>query len=116
MTDRMRTAAEGAVLCGILIALALAVTSGPVSRGRVRPGGRVLIVADDKEPMDTLAEALREKGRYHVKYVEPKALPRDLRDYAAVFMYIHGRMTRPVEKALVAYATGGGRLTSRRTT
>ena len=110
MTNRMRGTAGGAVLCGVLIALALVVTAGPASPGQARPGGRVLIVADEREPMDALAEALRAKGRYQVQYVEPKALPRDLGDCAAVFMYIHGAMTRPTEKALIAYANGGGRL------
>ena len=110
MTNRVRGAAGGAVLCGILIAVAVVVTADPARRARVRPGVRVLIVADEREPMDALAEALRAKGRYQVQYVEPKALPRDLGDYAAVFMYIHGSMTRPTERALIAYAHGGGRL------
>ena len=72
--------------------------------------GRVLIVADEWEPMEELAKFLRDPGRYTVQSVEQKLLPADLGQYAAVFMYLHGKMTHPTERALVEYAAAGGRL------
>jgi len=110
MVNRMPGAVRRTILCGVPIALAVAVVAAAIQRPQTRPGGRVLILADEWKPMNVLAEALRAKGRYQTKCVEQKLLPRDLSDYAAVFMYIHGPMTRRTEKTLIDYANGGGRL------
>ena len=71
---------------------------------------RLLIVADEQPPMDVMADALRKQGPYHVKYVRQEELESDLSKYHAVFMYIHDKMQTKIEKALIDYATGGGRL------
>ena len=84
--------------------------SDPTDTRQAAPTGRLLIVADDWKPMHVLGAFLRVRGRYEVKCVEQDDLPPTLSSYAAVFMYIHGRMHRPCEKALINYATGGGRL------
>ncbi len=110
MANRMRRAAVGTILCGILMVLAVVVMAAAKPGPEAKPRGRILIVADEAEPMNALAEVLRDQGKYQTKYVGQKLLPQDLGDYAAVFMYIHGRMTRRTEKILIDYANGGGRL------
>jgi hypothetical protein len=72
--------------------------------------GRILIVADDRGPMDVLAEFLRREGGFDVTYVEQEVLGEDLAAWRAVFMYIHGAMTARTERVLIDYAVGGGRL------
>jgi hypothetical protein len=79
-------------------------------QGGAPAAGRALIVADEWAPMDVLAGFLRARGKFAVEKAEQNALPPDLAAYRTVFMYIHSRMHEPCEKALVAYATGGGRL------
>jgi len=104
-----------------LATLLVAVSAGAVFAGgllqaadapETRPGeaGRVLIVADDWKPMDVLAEFLRTRGGCTIVKAEQKDLPADLSAFAGVFMYIHRPMREPCERALVAYAKGGGRL------
>jgi len=102
-----------------VIAILLAASAGlscaradpdPTDTRQPAPTGRLLIVADEWKPMEALGAFLRARGTYEVECVEQDALPPALSSYAAIFMYIHGRMHRPCEKALVAYAEGGGRL------
>ena len=72
--------------------------------------GGLLIVADEREPMDALAEFLRGVAGGKVRYVDTKELPDDLSPYAAVLMYIHRPIPPAVEKKLIGYTTAGGRM------
>jgi hypothetical protein len=98
-----------AALVGLAVAL-LATASHAGGGGADGPRPQLLIVADETKPMEVLAGFLRQHAKYDVRIVDQKDLPADLATRPAVFMYIHGRMTAATEKALVAYATGGGRL------
>ncbi len=71
---------------------------------------RVFIVADEKPAMDVLAGFLRGEPGCEVTYFDTADLPADLSGWAAGFMYVHKPLPRAAEKALIAYATGGGRL------
>lgn len=93
-----------------LTAAATAAGAGQTGNERAPASRRTLIVADDPKPMQVLAEFLRSRGGCDVRYVGQADLPADLAPLAGIFMYIHSRMHRPCEKALVAYAEGGGRL------
>jgi len=101
-------AAGTAVLAAAAGILALAAAGA--AQPQARQGPAVLIVADEWKPMDALAEFLRAEGGCRVQGVDQKDLPADLASFHAVIQYIHGAMTPATEKALVAYATGGGRL------
>lgn len=70
---------------------------------------KLLIVADEWEPMRVLAEFLEER-RCTVDSFEEEDLPDDLSPYAAAFMYIHRVMDARVERMLIDYAENGGRL------
>ncbi len=96
------------VFAAMLLSVGLVGASGAERQS----GRRVLIVADERGPMDTLAEFLREAGSFETSYVEQDGLAEDLSSagWGAVFMYIHGAMTRRTERILIDYAVGGGRL------
>ena len=103
--------AVGGVGLGVVLALwGVSPQAGAPVASAPASVGRVAIVADDWPPMNALAKFLREEGCRDVRCVEQKLLPEKLSDCQAVFMYIHGRMTQPTEKALIDYATSGGRL------
>ncbi len=110
MANRMRVAVVGTILCGILMVLAVVVMAAAPRAPETKPRGRILIVADEAEPMKALADVLQAEGKYQTKYVGQKLLPQDLSDYTAAFMYIHGRMTRRTETKLIDYTNGCGRL------
>ena len=75
-----------------------------------RAAGACLILADEPKPMDALAEFLLARGCTDIRRADQPDMPADLTPFKAVFMYIHGKMSPKTEKALVDYATGGGRL------
>ena len=99
-------------LAAIVLAgsLCLAEAAPPAPAAKPADSAKVLFIADEQKQLQPLAEFLRIEGKYDVQLVEPKAMPADLAPFFAVFEYIHGPMDAKVEKAIVEYATGGGRL------
>lgn len=69
---------------------------------------KVLIVADDPAPMKVLSEELEQE--YSCLYTAQDKLQKDISQYAAVFMYIHGKMTTETENILINYTENGGKL------
>ena len=72
--------------------------------------GQALIVADEVPAMEVLAKKLKTDEGIESKIVLQAALPADLAPFTAVIVYIHKDLNEPVEKALIAYAKGGGKL------
>jgi len=72
--------------------------------------GDVLIVSDEREQMEVLADFLRQEGKYHVRIVGEENLPPELSGYRGVFNFVHHTLTEKVEQALIEYALSGGRL------
>jgi hypothetical protein len=72
----------------------------------------ILIVADEVPAMETLARQLAERAHAKATIVNSKKepLPEALAPFQSVLVYIHGGLAEPVEKALLAYAEGGGNL------
>ena len=83
---------------------------GTVNDAAAPKGRAVLIVADEWKQLEPLAEFLRTEGDFDVRRIDQKDLGEGLSAYHAVFMYIHGPFNTAAEKALIDYATGGGRL------
>ena len=105
------TQANGVVLWAVLLVGLVAAWQAASARiAPARSSRQLLIVADEPKPMDALAGFLRSRGKYEVRYVDQKDLPADLSQYAGVFMYVHGRMTRRTEKRLIDYTQAGGRM------
>jgi len=98
----------------VFFVVAAAVLLMPLGAGSLnaagKEAGRILIVADERPPMDTLADFLRMEGGFEITYAEQDAVAEDLGTYRAVFMYIHGAMKPRTERILIDYALGGGRL------
>lgn len=70
----------------------------------------VLIVADEWEPMEALSDLLRTGGDYNVRRVDQSGPDLDLRQFGAVFVYVHTVLQAHIEDALIDYALDGGRL------
>lgn len=71
---------------------------------------RLLIVADEWEPMGVLTDYLQAVGDYQVTYVEQDGPDHDLTQFAAIFVYVHKPLAAHVEDALIDYTLEGGRL------
>jgi hypothetical protein len=71
---------------------------------------QVLVVADEFPAMEVLGAALRAKASAEVQLVAQTNLPPQLRGYAALIVYIHGRLGAPAEQAFLEYANAGGKL------
>ncbi len=69
----------------------------------------VLLVADEIPAMEILARHLKQAG-YEARVVTQAGMPARLDGHAAVGVYIHRQLSEPVEKALIEYTRGGGRL------
>lgn len=97
----------------VVVAMWLVIAAGPDLREAAAAqdaSRRILLVADERPPMNVLADFLRNEGGFEVEYVEQDALADDLTGCRAVFMYIHGAMKERTERILIDYAIGGGRL------
>ena len=109
----MRTLRIAAAVIGLASVL---LAAGCGTEGRTPPEdpgvavGRVLFVADEWKQLAPLIAFLQAEGGATVEMSDQKDLPEGLAPYHAVFMYIHGPMTPETERALVRYATIGGRL------
>ena len=95
-------------LTGILVCLFVTLHVG-CSANQNR-ANKLLIVADDPDPMKALTKGLHAKGNFEIQYYEQNDLMENLSSYHAIFMYIHGAMTPRTEKILIQYAQNGGRL------
>ena len=75
------------------------------------PGGdlRVLIVTDESEQMEVLAEYMKGRGAVVSTIVEQKDLAGELSSYHAVIGYIHGTLEKETEVAIIDYTKNGGR-------
>ena len=74
--------------------------------------GRVLIVCDERVQMEALATFLRAKGGLAVEIVDEKGFPAKTDGLVGIYNFVHHTLDERVEKALIDYATGGGRLVS----
>lgn len=91
-----------------LVVFAVAVLASGVfgSAGR---GKSVLIVMDESEQMEVLAGFMKDKGGVESSIVDQEHLPGDLSSYDAVIGYIHGKLDRKTELAIIDYTKKGGR-------
>lgn len=72
--------------------------------------GDVLIVADELPAMQFLADKLKTEEKVTSTVVTQAAMPAALDRYAAVVVYLHGKLEAPAEKAFIEYTRAGGRL------
>lgn len=98
------------ILVAAAIILALGGSTGFCAEARV--GGRVLIVCDERAQMELLADFLRTTGGLEVEIVGKEDFPPETRGLRAIFNFVHRTHSERVEKALIDYAIGGGRLIS----
>lgn len=71
---------------------------------------RVLVVTDELEQMQALAESLKAGGGLAPQLVGQTALPPEWSAYAAVIAYVHGELLPETERRLIDYTRAGGRL------
>lgn len=98
------------IAIGLLMFFAAFALTGQTQKTITETPGHLLIVADERPPMDALADFLEDHGGFETHYIEQDKLSTDLADWAAVLMYIHGPMTPRTERILIDYALAGGRL------
>jgi hypothetical protein len=70
----------------------------------------VLMVADEFPAMHVLADKLKAQDALTSRVVAQTNLPPDLSRFAAVVVYIHGKLLEPAERAMIAYTEAGGKL------
>ncbi len=71
---------------------------------------RVLLIQDERPPVEVLADFLEDRGGLEVSLVEQETLPDDLSAYDAVLMYVSSDLTEAAERRIIDYTEGGGRL------
>jgi hypothetical protein len=69
----------------------------------------VLLLADAKDDLPTLARRLAAEG-YRVERSDQSSIPTELNRFHSLVVYVHQPLVPGVEKALIDYAQGGGRL------
>jgi hypothetical protein len=92
------------------LALLLALLGPSTATEPDRSSVAVLIVADERPPMEVLARELAARARARSEIVTPDAVPPTLAGRPAVVMYVHKDLPEPAEQALLGYARAGGRL------
>lgn len=70
----------------------------------------VIIVADEWPQMDILKHFLQQEGGYDVSSAEQTAMPENLADFYAVFMFVHGQFESAAADRMIDYVKNGGRL------
>jgi hypothetical protein len=70
----------------------------------------VLIIADERPAMETLARQLAERAHVASEIVAPAAAPESYGPYRVVVVYIHKELTPAIEHAALEHARGGGTL------
>jgi hypothetical protein len=92
-----------------LFLAALLFAPGPA--GALETGARprqVLIVMDERPPMEALAKVLQPRGIVST-IVDQKSLPEDWSRFDAVIDYIHFNLREATERKIVDYTKAGGR-------
>jgi hypothetical protein len=77
---------------------------------RLTQGKGVLVISDESGPVTALEEALWGFEPYQFSRETPESCPGDLAGLDAVVMLARGELEPRVERALIRYATDGGRL------
>jgi len=95
--------------CRILLIIAVTMIVGAGVFGSIGRAKRVLIVMDETEQMGVLADYMKAKGPVVSTIVDQKNLPEDISSYDAVVGYIHGKLDRKTEIAIIDYTKKGGR-------
>jgi hypothetical protein len=70
----------------------------------------VLFVADEFLAMEVVAKRLQAEENIRSRIVAQADLPKDLRPFTAVVVYIHKELSPVAEHAFIGYANQGGRL------
>jgi len=70
---------------------------------------RVLIVQDEMPQVEVLAGFLRDSGKLEVTIADQAALPDELSPFRAVLGFIHKKLERATELAIIDYTKSGGR-------
>ena len=70
----------------------------------------VLIIADEFPAMQYVADKLKSEENISAQVVWQTNLPPDLSVFSAVLFYVHRELKEAPEKAMIAYAQGGGKL------
>jgi len=83
-------------ICIVAAIVAVVSISSPASRTRAK---KTLIVMDEREQMEVLADYMKQQGGVVSTIVDQAALPGDLSSYDAVIGYIHGKLDRRTEVA-----------------
>ena len=99
----MRWASVFTALAAAVLAVSVAGASAP-QRGRL-----VLIVMDERDQMEALAQYLKEKGGVTATIVDQSSLPADWSPFHAAIGYIHGNLREAAEVRFIEYTKAGGR-------
>jgi hypothetical protein len=70
---------------------------------------KVLIVMDERQQMEVLADYMQQKNGVKSTIVDQASLPADFSDYDAVIGYIHKALEEKTELAIIDYVKKGGR-------
>lgn len=72
----------------------------------------ILIVADEWPQMHVLAQYIEKKGEYKIDSIDQENIQSQtaLYDYDAIFMYIHSKLLKKAEQALIEYVNNGEKL------
>ena len=94
---------------GIFLLLSILLAVGGCSSGSAGTGPKVLIVMDEREQMEVLAEYMEKNGAVKSTIVDQADLPADISSYDAVIGYIHKTLEQKTERAIIDYTRQGGR-------
>jgi len=105
----MKTAGSGAerVVLILVVGVTLILSVGVFGSGS--RAKNVLIVMDEREQMEVLADYMKQQSGVVSTIVDQAALPGDLGSYDAVIGYIHGKLDRRTEVAIIDNTKKGGR-------
>ena len=96
------------VLVVLLVVCVLVILGTGVS-GSAASGKKVLIIMDEREQMEVLADYMKDKAGVVSTIVDQAHLPGDFSSYDSVIGYIHGKLDRKTELAIIDYTKKGGR-------
>lgn len=91
----------------LCVAMCVLIPMGSAARIWAKP---LLIIGDKDGELPTLAAVLTDRGGYEVQALAQAGVDRRLGGYDAVVMYVHRPIRLHIEKALIDYTNGGGRL------
>ena len=77
----------------------------------------ILLLSEDcghqlglKYPLHALTNFLTKTGKFRIDRLSPRKVKTDLSEYDFVIMYIHKKLKKKVEKALINYVKTGGEM------